>query len=353
MNDRIPIAIYQFSAWKGFLLPMIFPEAVRVNAFIDEWAEDVLIRLPDGIRFFAFHCNLSYTATIPYKRELLCAELRRRDITPINSLLTNISKSFIQSACCRLGLNTVTASPNGNPDEFLIAKTNLNYGGENEGDVDPKKRQLIGIQSPSAEFQGADRYRIFHRRDLPEVLWTHPDVVVENYISNKDDIFYRIYVLGSRLVISRVTDPAHIKKMPIGIERNSWFVDVARVADSEGAGGNFQPSVPRKDRPTRSISCYLWDKTFRIRRRHRSQREELPDQDAIPHAAAIVLEQVVKFTKAVGVDYCAIDVVVDDEGRPYIVDLNTTPHWGDGGHPELLTFLRHGIEPENVKSGLR
>src|SRR5579872_1855871 len=48
-------------------------------------------------------------------------------------------------------------------------------------------------------------------------------VLVERHIRNRENIFYRNYLLRDKLLVSRVIDPSPIQKMPLGIARESWF----------------------------------------------------------------------------------------------------------------------------------
>ncbi len=51
------------------------------------------------------------------------------------------------------------------------------------------------------------------------------------------DVFFRVYLLGKALVVSKVINPAQIKKMYTGIERSNLFLEIemesARVTEAE------------------------------------------------------------------------------------------------------------------------
>jgi hypothetical protein len=42
-------------------------------------------------------------------------------------------------------------------------------------------------------------------------------------------------------------------------------------------------------------------------------------------------------------EYGAFDVVSDDHGGFYLIDINTTPNWEEEGYPDLLAYLGTGF----------
>jgi hypothetical protein len=99
------------------------------------------------------------------------------------------------------------------------------------------------------------------------------------------------------MVVSRVTDPALFKKMPEGIERENYYMTLRDVARMKEARGEV----------------------------HR------------------VAELTARVARAGRIDYGAFDIVNDDHGNYYVIDINATPYWGDGGHPALLAHLAAGL----------
>ena len=59
---------------------------------------------------------------------------------------------------------------------------------------------------------------------------------------------------------------------------------------------------------------------------------------------AAVLRDAAAFCEAVGLDFGALDVLHDDAGRHYIIDMNVTPWSGTfGGRFGLAEHLREGF----------
>jgi hypothetical protein len=121
--------------------------------------------------------------------------------------------------------------------------------------------------------------------------------VVERYITNAKDRFHRTYVEGDAMVASGVYDPSLFKKMPEGIERESIYTTVGRALEAPEGPADF----------------------------------------------AAVGALCARVARAGQVEWGALDVVSDDRGGYYVIDINATPHWGDGGHPTLLSYLGGGL----------
>jgi hypothetical protein len=298
MQNRNEIVVYEWQAWTGFLFPSIFPHSTRLTACIGEWHSDVILRLPANFSLFVFHISLTHTASIPHHRRLLCEELMARDVTVLNADATNISKTFIQATCERLGLKTTTANREGDEQERLIIKTNWNFGGEAESSIPIHESRLLGLGNFSPDIDSRS-YRILKRSEIPDSIWNRTDLVIEHYIENQRNWFYRAYWLARKLVISRVIDPAPIKKMPEGIERQSWFFTMQ---------DNGVDACGIVDREIERLSRYLF-----------------------------------LFIQETRIDFGAIDVVTDDSTSYYVIDVNTTPFWGGSGHEDIISFLRSGV----------
>ncbi|MFG1610295.1 hypothetical protein [Actinoplanes sp. NPDC049265] len=299
MGNGIHSAIYGHRAWSGFLLPMILSEARWITVEIGESARDVLSRLPENCADFFFHVNLTYSARIPLGRRELVVELRSRGITVWNAEMHDMSKRTVQEICARAGVPPVSAPVHGDPGELLVVKTNCNYHGVRENELTVRQRSMLGYESPSRmpPDRAAAEYRVTRRDQIAPEVWNSPHWVVERYVTNAADRFHRVYLAGRSLVVSRVFDASVFKKMPVGIERESWFLPTAEAASRAG--------VPAD----------------------------------VGQVAAIAA----RVARTARIDYGAFDVVGDDDGGFYLIDINTTPSWGDGGHPDLLAFLGQGL----------
>lgn len=295
MNFDGEIAIYEWHGWLPFLLPTLFPHSTRIQAKLEDWDSDVLGQLPRDTKLFAFHINMTHTAGIPHHRRSLCRQLEKRGIVTLNADATNTSKAFIQAACRRLELQTTLALREGNPEEKLIIKTNWNYGGIGESRVDTPTQRLLGLGSYSKDMD-ARSYKILKRNEVEPEVWLRSDLIVERFIENRQDLFFRAYWLWDRLVISEVIDPLPLKKMGEGIKRKNWFFTLLGDA-----------VIP---------------------------------QGESSRLAQTLGTKIAHFMQATQVDFATLDIVVDDNFNFFIIDVNTTPSWRATSDDHIIAFLR-------------
>lgn len=296
------LCIYEWRSFRGFLLPMIFPEATRLHANIGESSSELLGRLPRHARAFAFSLNLTDTGRTPIRRSAFSRALRARGIRVLNEHVTDISKRRIQAACANAGLLTTLAPRAGDPDEALIVKTNANYGGEKEALLSPDQRRALRLASGSRLIQRHDGYLILRRREIRPEFWRSRQIVVERFIENRRHIFYRAHKVLDHMIVSRMVNPAGIKKMRQQIRRTNWYLRLPSVVPLHGP----RP-VPMR-----------------------------------------VFRAVGVFCQAFSLDVGSIDVLVDNDGEPYVVDVNASPYWGETNFDHMLRFLAGGMRKNDL-----
>lgn len=289
------ISVYEWNAWNGFMFPAICPHANRIPSKIRQSNQSILDALPADTNYFLFQVNLTDSNPFFAAKEVLLETLKERNIIPLNGLLSDISKSRLQETCSTIGINTTRAERNGNENDVLIVKTNLNFGGQPELKLNGNEMQALNIAPPSIQIDV--NYPVLYRKQIPEAIWDNKELVIEKYISNQADIFFRVYKLLNRLVISEVIDHNLIKKMPEGIPRINTYCDATDMS--------------------------------------------LLPEPGIKHAN--LLKDILAFSDAIQLDYGALDVVRSDDGQHYIIDVNPTPYWGGSGQQIMLDFLA-GLE---------
>lgn len=293
--------IYEWNAGRSSrdsLLHMIFPCAARIQAELGECGCDILVKLPPKIRWFAFHINLTDSRRVPRQRSDFCAALQGRGIDVINGHVPNISKREVQRVCRAAGLPTTAAPRDGDPEELVIVKTDRNFGGENEARLREHDRVQLGLADGHRRKCHHLNYWIGKRRDASPAAWASEEWVVERYVRNRYNFFFRAYVLRKQFILSRVIDDSLIQKMPSGITRQNWFFRLPGFELCSGA--------------------------------------ENAEIRAVAHAVG-------RFVAEVQLDFGALDAVQDDCGSSYVIDLNTTPYWGGEDHPFMLDFLTSGL----------
>jgi hypothetical protein len=290
---------YEFGRGEGSLLDGALPAVDWLPAKVGESAGDVLRRLDGGTQCLVFHLDLTLTGRLPLDRPRLVRALADRGVAVFNAACTDTSKRRVQRLCRGCGLRSVATGPKGDPAELVIVKTDYNFHGEPEAALGDQQRELLGYPPLPADLRGPGRYRyaVVPRAEVPAAVWSAPHLVVERYVDNRRHHFYRVYIAGVVVVVSRVVDRAQLKKMPEGIERQSRYFAVSEL-------------------------------------RRTAARDDFVE--AARTAA--------RFTRAAQTDFGALDLVSDDERRLHVVDANLTPWWGAGGHPDLLSALGSGLQ---------
>jgi hypothetical protein len=294
IDDRY--VVYRWLTAGQFMISAIVPDATVIEAAVEDDPEEVMSRLPRDATSFHFHLNCTITSQFPRARVELEKKLRDRGVRLINSGLTDISKRAIQRKCRALGMNTTAASPNGNPDEPIIVKTNLNFGGDSEWALQSDERAALGVGEASGIMWRPDDYRVVLRRDVEREWWTDQSLVCERYIDNRKNVWYRAVIFYSRIFLRELVNESQIKKIDKSEITGSWSIDVNELGDLSGAA------------------------TFPCK----------------------VVKDLARFISEFGIEFGAVDILIDDDGEPYIIDVNSTPayHWDN---IPLIDFLRDAL----------
>jgi hypothetical protein len=289
--------VYDWSEWKQFLIVSVWPKARRVSAEFRESPHKIAERLPSKTRLLLMHLDLSLMSPFVSDANEFTAAFAKRDIRALNALPVDIRKRTIQSQCRDFGLPSVTAHPDGPPDESLIVKTNLNSGGSREQWLSPAQKVEFNLPAGNGHLKGPDDYFVSRRADLAPKIWTDPALVIERYIRNPHHRFFRVYAAMDAIVISEAFTDEPVKRMAGPIRRHNHF---------------------------------LWRQTEKI---FGDSAASLPPR---------LLQTAGKFLHGIHLDYGAIDIVESETGEFFIVDLNKTPHWGDEKQRGLLEHLLVG-----------
>jgi hypothetical protein len=306
-GDRV--AVLEWRAWEGFLLTHVLGgHAVRIETDpFGEFPSVEFERICDSCAVVCWQINLSVRARLPLRIQDLTQRFVERGVYVVNGLVQDIRKSTLQAHLRSLGLASLTASRSGPADEILFVKTDLNYGGELEKLLAPESIAAAGLEPMISRDVGAYHYQAFERETIPEQTWTDAGLVIEKYVTNSENSFYRAYFSGQRIIIVKAFSAGMIKKLS-GDDRDTNF-----VTDLEAlkAGTDEQPISERLK----------------------------------AHVAAFV-----EHTPA---DFGCIDIVHDGEDHHYIIDLNLTPYAGTREYDAFLSgFLRAGIlDPLNRRVG--
>jgi hypothetical protein len=299
-SQRSGVAVLEWQAWEGFLLAHVLrDDAVRIETDpFREFPSALFDRVCDSFTTVCFQINLSVRRRLPLGIRDLTNRLVERGVYVVNGFVQDIRKSTLQAHLEAIGLSTVKAAPAGSPDEILFVKTDLNYGGELERWLSPESIAAGGLEHLVSPDIGAYRYKTVKRGMLDENIWTDPTIVVEKYIANAENSFYRVYFSGDQVIIVKAFSPGTIKKL----------------ADD-----------PR-------------DTNFVTNLEHlKASTDELP-------ISTTLKRDVATFVENTPVEFGCLDIVHDGHDNHYIIDLNLTPYAGKRVTDVFLNdFLRLGI----------
>jgi hypothetical protein len=303
----LPVVAYDLSRWQGFLLPVVVPSAARMPVIPGESKNGILARTPEDFKgTFAFHINLTNSSCCPADRAALVADLLDRGIRTLNSHVVDISKRFVQDASRRAGLETTTASQRGDPSELLIVKTNRNYGGKPEARLSNDIRKAFTLAEQITSSQHDHGYLVFPRRDVPAATWEDPNLVVERYIENASNLFYRAYFVCNRFAVSEGREQALVK------------------------------TIGRADRQRLLLFSINADGTI---------------DSAIPSDLQPAVDAILRFVNVTCMDFGCLDILRDDNDRFYIVDMNATAHWGAETELRIIEHIASGVCGGNELKG--
>jgi hypothetical protein len=280
--DRAGYFAYQWLTSSQFLLPALFPHSVAIDAAPFDDPDRIMQQVGDA-GWFHFHLNCTRTTHFPQRRAELLERVHARGLRTINADATDISKRAVQRACARAGLNTVAASRSGDPHERIMVKTDLNFGGDSEWALGDEERQRLNLGAGSAVMWKPHDYRVMERSEIPGEWWDDETLVQERFIENAQHRWFRVFLMLSRMVVCELTDPSLIKKVGHSSVQQVWTF-------------TFPTSIDASDGP------------LHVRIAH----------------------DVHAFSSELGIEFGAVDVVVDGHDLPYIIDVNTTPAYN---HP--------------------
>jgi len=288
--------IYDWGTRRSHLAFHLWPEARVIPADPEHTASQLaplLEREMPADAAFLFHLNVTFSSFWPSDRSALLHWLESRRVRPLNARLVDISKRRIQALNQQLGIPSVRAGRDTPPDTLVIIKTDRNYGGGPERALSGAQRARLGMTLGNPRITRFDQYEICEAARVTESDWSDPLLVVERYVRNSRHAYYRCYFAGEYAVLSEAINPRPIQKMLTGLPRSDWCL------------GENDP--------------------------------------ALPEALKRLMRNCELLRHAMGLDFGTMDVMMDDAGTAYIVDVNATPAWGDESQPHIIEHLRRGF----------
>jgi hypothetical protein len=295
------VAVLEWRAWEGFLLTHVLgddAERIEVDPFRELPSEE-FDRICDSFATVCFQINLSVRGRLPLRIRDLTNRFVERGVFVVNGFVQDIRKSTLQTHLETIGLNSVRVTPSGSSHEVLIVKTDLNYGGDLERHLPPESIAAAGFEHLiSPEIKGAYYYKTVLREMLPAEIWHDPAIMIEKYIDNAENSFYRVYFSGERVIIVKAFAARIIKKLSNDPRDTNYVTDLEHLK----AG---------------------------------TDKLELSGE---------LKRDLVTFLEQSAVEFGCLDIVHDGNDNHYIIDLNLTPYAGRRRiDPFLTNFLREGL----------
>lgn len=289
-----------FGVNENFLSHLVLPDAPRLAIGPGTRPETVLRSLPRGCQLVLPALNLTEPWRLLPEVDRLAELLGRRGVLLVNVAVRDQGKRALQSCLAALGLPRSAAAPTGDAEELLLVKSELNSGALAERLLRTEDRNRLGLEVPPPQVPTRDDYRLLSRRDVPVAWFDDPWLHIERFIGRGDGISFRLLQCGSRGALMVRHSP-----LPVARSQHATLIDLI-LLEAEGAG---------------------W------------QAERWVDP-AMPG----VLASAWQVAESRGLQFGAFDIVVDRDSRPYVVDLNLTPHQSaERYNVKLNAYLRAGL----------
>lgn len=273
------LLVYEWNAWDGFLVSHLVGEDRRFRANYEDGPDDLGDAITDDVDAVLMQVNLSLPSAFPANRFALLRYFHSMALPVLNGNAVNITKRYLHGVLDRARIASAQADRSGDPDEMLFVKSNLNWGGEPEQRLPESAQANYPAEIACARIARHDGYYCARRKDIGVDVWSDDTVVVERYITNPEDSFYRVYGFGESVAVVKAHSDAQLKKIC---------------------------GSPRDTNATYS------------------RREILSKDLGLPQDLQGVLA---RFLSQTSLQYFCLDIVHDLE-RAYIVDLNLTPYSG-------------------------
>ena len=304
VNKLANTLVYEWEAWKGFLVSHLVSDYCRMTANYDDEISDIERFLTPNIKAVLFQINLSKQGEYPFQRKEIIHYLKKKNITVLNEYVTDISKSALHLLLERAGIQHLRVTEKDDDNMLVMVKSDLNWGGEVEQRLSSAiRRKIYGEISRS--ITAFDQYYVCPKKTLPKQVWKDKSVVVERYVTNRNDSFFRVYRFGNSVVVV-----------------NAHSQDVIKKIGGDSRDVNFFYHV-------KDITSQVSD---------------------LPKPLETLLRQFMMNTQ---IDYFCLDIVHGKaysgaevgEDEFYIIDLNVTPYSGiQTQEPRAAEFLRDGAK---------
>jgi hypothetical protein len=282
---------------QSYLAAKVYPEARVIDCQpLTDTPEQMLAGVGDETEVL-FHIDLSVQERVPLRRVEIVGVIREKEIRLHNSAHTDQRKRCLQEVSRAVGFGSLSASQEGEADELLVVKSDINVGGGPERRTLRRFPRLPVPQLPS-RVTNPSEYHVLPRREVPTEIWEDATLQVERYVANEQGLVVRSFWNQGKGVVSVIENPREIIKK-------------------------------------RNERCPRWNY-----------------EEPVDELTATVFTRMKVYAEKIGVSFFAADWVVDEAKNPHLVDLNLTPQWvlNPAGHTENQ---RSGLHIFDIPSRLQ
>jgi hypothetical protein len=269
---------------QSYLAAKVYPESKAIECHpLNDDVEFIMNRL-DGHTEFLFHMDLTVQDRIPPRRAALIEALSAAGVKVHNGSHADQRKRFLQSVTAELGFPTLNAAREGDPNEKLFVKSDLNVAGGPERRTAPR---FPGIPLPPLPSRVCSPFEYYaaSRRDIPEDVWSDATLYIERYVENARGIVLRSFWNQGKAVVSVIENPRELVKK-------------------------------------HNDKCRRWNHTEPV--------------DGLTETAFTRMR---RYAENLRLSFFTADWVVDENDGSFLVDLNLTPQWvvNPGTHTGNMT----------------
>jgi hypothetical protein len=187
------VLVLNYNGWDGYLIKDVVDENLVFPAL--EVNKSLLEKHYNKFEAVLFNVNLSYFGAVTFGNELKIKDFINSDKVVLNEGLYDIRKRNLHKLLDKSGLTSAKAHSDGDPDELLMVKTNLNWGGEKEFIASSSVQDSINFKATKQHLQGHRSYYVKKRKDINPFLWNDNSIVIENIFRIRMTTFYDCIVV--------------------------------------------------------------------------------------------------------------------------------------------------------------
>ena len=303
-DRRGNLTVCTFNCERAYWIDEMFPEHFRIDLDMGQAGEQLAINIlqhEPASKTVLLHFDITDRNNILHRKDIFESILENEGFKIWNKNISTIRKSQIQKYNKILELNHTLIDKSLSKDSLVIIKSDLNAKGWPEQCYAKRSGHWKQQDALIRELLESD-YRVLRLADLDGDLVLRNNIVVERFITNRDNLIFMVFFCGERVAIFEAISSKQVRRM----DNNSKCINY-HLTTREGAN-------------------------------------QIEFREAIGGFQFEAFRSAVKFANKFGLDYGNIQQVFDDHKQSYIVDVNPTPSSGRQEiREDIAQHLRDGL----------